>query len=165
MYAPICASYAAGLVVLGLGLTIARAGSRPRWAADIGRQLAGRMRSGLPMDRSGAIEQAHYIATHHPDVDLRPAVPALIEVYRSDLVPRYRLAAVATLHAIGDEAGMRAVGTHLTEQSDRYVQIVSIAALRDHYGKNSYFDSDDVASMSQAILEGLNPPSDPPANT
>lgn len=160
MYVPV---FAASLVALGIGLTISRDGGARQWAADTGLRLAEQMRSDAVEIRSGAIEQTHYIATFHPDVDLSATVPALVDVYKTDPVPRYRLAAVATLHALGDDHGMRAVSAHLTEQTDRYVQIVSIAALRDHYGTSTYFKSDEVAKISQAILAGLKQPPEPPS--
>lgn len=163
MYAPVYATYAAGLAAAGMGLALSRGRSSQRWAGEIGEQLAERIRSDEPAIRSAAIEQAYYVATSHRDVDLSSTVPALLDVYRADPAPRYRLASVATLHAIGNDAGMRGLSDHLPDQTDRYVQIISIAALRDHYGTDSYFDSDDVAQMSRAVLEGLNPPTKPPA--
>jgi len=163
MYAPVYATYAASLAAAGMGLAMARGRSPQQWSAEIGKQLAERIRSDVPAIRSAAIEQTYHIATRHRDVDLSSTVTALLHVYREDPAPRYRLASVAALHAIGNDAGMRGLSDHLPDQTDRYVQIISIAALRDHYGTDSYFDSDDVVQISRAILEGLNPRSKPPA--
>lgn len=123
------------------------------WTQTLGHQLAQNIESESRPMKSRAIQQAQHFATYRNDANLKAAVPALVRVYRYDPDPKFRLAAVSALHAIGNDAGMQAVRAALSRQTDQRVQMVSIAALRDHFGLATFTNSKEIADMARSILE------------
>lgn len=122
------------------------------WAKNIGFQLAESLQSENSVIRANALFQAMYIAQNRKDADLKPAVPALLDVYKEDDDDQFRIAAVVALHAIAESAAMQDVRRALTSQTSSRVQAVSIALLHDFYGSETFENSPAEAQMAREIL-------------
>ncbi|PAP75599.1 HEAT repeat domain-containing protein [Rubrivirga marina] len=86
--------------------------------------------------------------------DIRPAVPALLSVYRTDADERLRVMALRALEASGDEAAMAAlraeVEAEVEQRGHPNVRRLLAAVLVDHYG--TYALRHDPALMG--LIEG-----------
>lgn len=81
-----------------------RVGTHRAGADRLGQQLATLLVN--PVQRSAALDLTLVVAEQRPDVDLRPAVDALLAIYEDDADARHRRAAAVALAAIGDRASM-----------------------------------------------------------
>lgn len=141
------------LMLATFGLANTSAAQSDFWTMTIGRQLADGIQSEAPRVRARAIQATHNYARFGPTVDLSATVPALVDVYRSDPDPRYRVAAVAALHAIGNEEGMLSVRSNLMRQTNELVQATSILMLRDYFGPGTFEDSPEVADLAKELIQ------------
>lgn len=124
-----------------------------QWKGHIGQQLADALASPIAEIKENALEQIIYFARFHGDrLDLTAAVPGLVSIYRSDPAEPCRLAAVAALHALGDEHGMQQVHSYAARQTSELVQQASLGALMDYYGSETFEGSRDMAQMAQGLL-------------
>ncbi|MBO6574222.1 MAG: hypothetical protein JJ896_02305 [Rhodothermales bacterium] len=83
---------------------------------------------------AATLQNIVYFANNHSDrINLTPAADALVQVYRTHDDARYRLLAVAGLHAIGDERSMNALFRSFRSEGTPQVRHVALAALRDYY--------------------------------
>lgn len=121
-------------------------------AASLGTQLAIELESGSTAARAQTLHQIVETASFHKEFDLSAAVPSLEEVYRTDPDARYRLMALAALHTIGDRGGMRSVRTNVKDQTDRRVQVASIAAVCDYFGTETFRGDREIAAMARHLL-------------
>ena len=144
-----------GLIVLTTCFASASMAQSETWMANIGVQLATQLDSESRAVKSQAIQKIHYFALYQTAIDLSTTVPALVGVYKNDPDRKLRLAAVAALHAIGDDAGMQAVRKQVIHETDQQVQMVSIAALRDHFGLGTFANSKEIGQMARAILDNI----------
>lgn len=105
-------------------------------------ELAQMLTSTVDAQRIRALQRVTELAYHTPDVDLTPAVPALVDIYNNDPDKRYRLAAVSALHAIGDEQGMRQVRERVLREPSLSVQYAAVGALLHHLGPYAFSGGD-----------------------
>lgn len=127
----------------------------PRWTQAIGYQLAELLVSPIDEQRSQAFQLTAYYARSRPELDLEPTVPVLVEIYKGDAEERYRLAAVGALHAIGDENGMQQVRRLVYWQPSGRVQNVSLAALVDYYGPQTFKGDEVAAALAETQIERI----------
>lgn len=127
----------------------------PRWTQAIGQQLAEFLVSPIDEQRSQAFQLTTYFARFQPELDLEPTIPVLMEVYKSDPEEKYRLAAVGALHAIGDEDGMQQVRRLVFWQSSGRVQNVSLSALLDYYGPQTFENDEAAGALAETQIERI----------
>lgn len=121
-------------------------------ASSLGTQLAIELESGSDMVRADALQRIVETAAHHKEFDLSPAVPSLEEVYRSDPNQQYRLMALAALYEIGDRSSLWTVRRNVKVQTDRRVQIASIAAVCETFGTEAFQGDREVGRMARHLL-------------
>ena len=85
--------------------------------------------------------------------DLRPAVPALFDVLRTDGDWRHRVMALGLLHATDDEAVMAALRAEATRPAPAAVQRLLLACLADHYGLASLQRDPNVVALAEALVD------------
>lgn len=77
------------------------------WRTTIGEQHAKLLRSRNRATREAGMQNIITLANLHPgEFDLKPTVPALLNIYANNQNGSHRIMAVAALHAVGDKAGM-----------------------------------------------------------
>lgn len=124
------------------------------WSAFIGTQLSSLLESPSEETKTKALVQVIYFASFHGDrLDLTETVPVLLKIYKNDADERCRLAAVAGLRAIGDEAGMQQIRLGIAAQPSKRVQHVALGALMDYYGPGTFERSADMASIAEAVRD------------
>ena len=115
-------------------------------------ELVQMLASPIDAERDEALFQVTNHAYHSPDVDLTPAVPALVDIYQNDPDAVYRFAAVAALSAIGDETGMQVVRKRALQDPSLKVQYASIAALLDYYGPHVFGSDAEAVALANNVL-------------
>ncbi len=107
-----------------------------------------------PVDaqRDRAFQQVVQLAYYRPEVDLRPAVPVLVDIYNNDPQKKYRLAAVTALYAIGDEAGLQQVRERVLQEPSLFVQYISLKVLLAHYGPRMFAGDASTALRVQDVF-------------
>ncbi len=107
----------------------------PTWRANFGAQAALQLRSTIPAVREQALINVITVANQDHDVNLRPALSALTDVYQRSSHEGHRIMALVTLHAIRDEGSMQflAEQARFWESSKRVHRLVR-AILADYYG-------------------------------
>lgn len=125
------------------------------WQQAIGYQLAQTLSSPIGEQRNRAFQLVTYFAHHRADVDLKPTVPVLLSIYKSDPDEAYRLAAISALHAIGDETAMQQVRRHALDQPSKIVQYLSISALTDYYGVRTFEDNVAAAALAEDLRDDI----------
>ena len=123
------------------------------WTTFLGTQLAQSLQAPSEEIKNKAMAQTIYFARYGQGVDLSATVAPLIALYRHDADEQLRLAAVAALHAIGDETGMQALRQGVLAQPSERVQRVTLGALMDHYGPATFAGSPEVAMQAEALLD------------
>ena len=75
-----------------------------------------------------------FFASHHADkMDLRPAVPAIFDMYKHHELEGMRIMAVVAMHAIGDRHGMEQVQRYARQQPEGPARHIAMLALADYY--------------------------------
>lgn len=124
------------------------------WTTFIGQQLAESLESPLAGIRVGALENITALAREFGDeIDLKPVVPVLVDVFANDPDERCRLAAAAGLHAIGDDDGFFRMRRHIVSQESKRVQHVALAALMDKYGPEAFEGDQQMGRIAQSVLD------------
>ena len=123
------------------------------WSMFIGQQLAQSLESPSAGIRAKALEQVTLLARSFGDaLNLADAVPALLSIYNKDTEEQCRIAAVAALHAIGDEWGLHRMRQGIASQSSKQVQHTTLAALRDYYEPSTFEGEKDLAIIAESVL-------------
>ena len=123
----------------------------PRPARTFASTVESRLVSADTEVRHAALEEA-YDAVVAGAADTDAVVPALISLVRRAPDAQSRLAAVATLHAIGDENRMGALRQTVSDQPDRRVRIAIVGALVDHYGIDALEGDRSLAAVAENLL-------------
>ncbi len=161
-----------GLVALSFCFTLTAQAQHVRatperpavWSLFIGQQLAQSLESPSAEIRAKALEHITLLArSFGEELDLSDAVPALLSIYNEDPDERCRLAAVAGLHAIADEAGLQQVRLGIARQASKRVQHAAMAVLMDYYGAETFEGAEDMATLAESVqayyrTERLRPP-------
>lgn len=127
----------------------------PVWVQHFGEQLSQELESPVEEVRHQALQHAAYFASFYGDqIDLSAALPNLLEIYRQDGDEACRLLAVAAIHAIGDEPTMRAVRkmTGVWEDPSMRVRLVTLAALADYYGIETFAGDRDATRLARGLF-------------
>ena len=123
------------------------------WNMFIGQQLAQSLESPSDGIRTKALEHVMFLARSFGDeIDLTEAVPVLLSIYKEDPDEQCRLAAVAGLHAIGDEWGLQQLRLGITGQSSKRVQHLAIAVLVDYYGMDTFEGAADIGAIAEQVM-------------
>ncbi len=126
------------------------------WSQFIGTQLAQSLASPSEEVRTIALQQIAYFARYHGELDLTPAVPALHAVYEEDPAEACRLAAVAGLSAIGDDAELWRLKEAVQKESSVRVQLSTLAALYDRYGPAIFERDYATARLARKVMDHYN---------
>ncbi|WP_456428622.1 HEAT repeat domain-containing protein [Rhodocaloribacter sp.] len=125
----------------------------PVWAKYVGEQLTKELDSPDPNVRAAAMQHLAYFASFYGHaLDLKAAVPKLLEIYESENDDRNRLFALATLHAIGDEDAMQKIRHRVTFEESPTIQLVTLAALMDHYGPATFEGDELTAQLAKELF-------------
>ncbi|MDX1546433.1 MAG: hypothetical protein R3247_05565 [Rhodothermales bacterium] len=128
----------------------------PVWVEHLGEQLSQELDSPAEAIRHQALQHIAYFASFYGDrLDLKPVLPHLIEIYTQDDSEQCRLLAVAAIHAIGDNTAMQEVRrlNGLLEEPSMRVQLVTLAALADFYGVETFAGERDVTRLARALFD------------
>lgn len=130
----------------------------PAWVQHIGDQLSESLMSSADDVRHEALQHLAYFAYFYKDqLDLASALPNLLTIYEEDDDEQCRLLALAALHAIGDEEAMQEVrrftSVALEEKPSMRVQLVTLAALMQYYGEDTFAGDEETAQLARALLE------------
>lgn len=144
--------------VLLMGFSVppatAQSAQNPERVADAAtvHELARRIGSPNTEERRQALGRITDLAHFAPEVDLTPAVPALVEIYGNDPDEAYRLAAVVTLYLIGDERAMQGVRRRFVQEPSLIVQYASVCALIDLYGSDAFGRDREAIALARSVL-------------
>ncbi len=126
----------------------------PEWAQYVGEQVTKELDSPDPGVRAAAMQHLAYFASFYGRaLDLRAAVPKLLERYENEHGERNRLFAPATLHAIGDEDAMQKIRHRVTFEESPTIQLVTLAALMDHYGPATFEGDRETARPAKELFD------------
>jgi hypothetical protein len=96
---------------------------QPEWTEVFGEQVRVLLESGdMHRQENAMLLILRYEQQSELDIDFRPAVPALFEIYESDAQEGHRLLALSTLEAIGGEDTLQELAERVRERridSDR----------------------------------------------
>lgn len=110
---------------------------------------------GSPATRADALHDlGTLIATSPAGVDLRPAVPALLDVLASDPDPRVRLMAVSVLSSTPDREILDALRDGVLQQTDSGVQHAMLYTVVAHGGPGALADHPAVLALALALQSG-----------
>jgi HEAT repeat protein len=133
-----------GSIAFVIALTVPIASSRaqspldsksPEWWHAFGKQLVASLDSPIAKIQEQALSQIIFYAAHYPGkMDLDPATPKILEVFKNDNKVARRTLALMALHAIGDEQGMRRLNTLVRYETSPRVETLTRAVLADYYG-------------------------------
>ena len=136
----------ASLIISGLvpGLAHAQTSADPYagrsevWWGHLAEQLTKQLDVRTSRIQSGTLQNIIYFATHYGhEMNLDPAVPHLLRIYRAHGAEEYRMMAAAALHAIGDQYGMAGLEQAVDESGPSRARRVALAALVDYYSKEA----------------------------
>ncbi|MEL6772005.1 MAG: hypothetical protein AAFP18_13140 [Bacteroidota bacterium] len=82
-----------------------------------------------PVQRSAALDLTLVVAEQRPDIDLRPTVNALLDIYEADADVRHRRAAAVALAAIGDLTSMEQLADRARFEEDAAVRRTTVQLL------------------------------------
>lgn len=129
----------------------------PAWVEHVGEQLGNDLTSSSPAIRQQAMQHiAHFAYFYGEGLDLSATVPNLLATYRGDADERSRLFALAALHAIGDEEAMQEIRQHvwsLDDEASSRVQLVTLAALMQYYGEDTFAGDEEAAGLAKSLLD------------
>jgi len=131
----------------------------PTWVKSFGKQLRAQLESEDPAIKKQALHHITYFASFYKEnIDFSDAVPTLVDLYQNDDDANVRLFAVVALHTIGDERGMRQVRNtvHLQRWPPR-LQLVSLSALVDYYGADTFSMDREAADMARRLIKLYTP--------
>lgn len=141
----------AGSVRAQVDSTVAKA---PIWVEQLGAQLGESLDSPSEAVRHSALQHITYFAYFYgDDLDLSNAVPTLLKTFMEDDDERCQLMALAALHAIGDADAMQTVRSHVVRQESPQVQLVTLAALMEHYGEATFEGDERVADLAKKLFD------------
>jgi len=131
----------------------------PAWVKTFGKQLKGQLESKDPAIQSQALQHITYFSSFYQDqIDFSDAVPTLLDLYRKDDDANVRLFALVALHSIGDKRGMQEVRSSLYDQRwPPRLQLVTLAALVDHYGAETFEMDRRAAAMAKNVIKYYKP--------
>ena len=122
------------------------------WTTFIGEQLSQSLTSPSAEIRIKALEHTiQFARAYGEELDLSQATPALVSIYNEDEDEQCRLAAAVALHAIGDDWGFQMLRLGIKSQPSPHVQHVTLAALMDHYGPETFEGATDLAEIAQSV--------------
>ncbi len=129
----------------------------PAWVANLGQQLGEGLTAPAEATRHQMLKHVVYFSSFYGDqIDLSATVPHLLTIFENENEDeRCRLMALAGLHAVGDEAAMQKVRRYalLMEENSPRVQLVTIAALADFYGLETFEGEEVVAKMAKTLFD------------
>ncbi|MBT8400914.1 MAG: HEAT repeat domain-containing protein [Rhodothermia bacterium] len=126
----------------------------PVWVEQLGAQLGESLESPSQTVRHSALQHITYFAYFYgDDLDLTNAVPTLLRTFKEDDDERCQLMALAALHAIGNADAMQEVRSHVMRQESPQVQLVTLAALMEHYGEATFEGDERVADLAKKLFE------------
>jgi len=119
-------------------------------------RLADQLTATVDAELFDALPQITNLAYRTSDLDLTPAVPALIVIYQSHPETSYRYAALGALHAIGDETGMQAVRDGVFLEPSLRVQYVALAATLAYFGPQAFGSDAEAVALANNVLARRN---------
>lgn len=124
------------------------------WTLRAGPKLVRALESPSAAVRAKALETAgEMVIASGGAFDVRPAVPALLQVLREDDDWRLRVMALTVLHASQDEGVMMTLRDETTRPAPFAVQRTLLAVLADHYGPDELRRDARVATLAQALID------------
>lgn len=124
------------------------------WSPRVSPQLVSALGSPSASERTRALHAVGTLAYAAPDgVDLRPAIPALLHVFRTDPDWRLRVQALRSLETSDDDGVMTALRAELERQMEPPVQRVLLAVLVDHYGMEAARRDSGMMAVAQSLIE------------
>ncbi len=151
------------VAVLGVGMCVAElvnaqvdstVANVPVWVEQLGTQLGESLDSPTQAIRHSALQHITYFAYFYgDDIDLTGAVSTLLKTFKEDDDERCQLMALAALHAIGNPDAMQEVRSHVMRQKSPQVQLVTLAALMEHYGEATFEGDERVADLAEKLFE------------
>lgn len=138
----------------GVQATAAVADGYAAWTVRVGPKLVRALESRSAATRADALHTLGTLDVVTPGgADLRPAIPALFHVLRSDADWRHRVMALGLLYAADDEAVMTALRDETTRPAPAAVQRLLLACLVDHYGAAAVQNDARAVALAQALLD------------
>ena len=105
------------------------------WWDAFGKQTVASLDSPIPRIQEQALSNIIFYAAHYPGkMTLDPAIPKILDVYQKDDNEARRTMALMALHAIGDEAGMRRLGTLVRYEASPRVEQLTRTVLAGYFG-------------------------------
>ena len=106
--------------------------------------------------RAEAMHAMLTLAYNEPQgIDLRPATPALLTIFREDADARHRTFALRCLEASGDESVMASLRAVADRDSDPAVRRLLFSVLIDHYGAEELRGDVRVGELVRSIKADL----------
>lgn len=123
--------------------------------ASISPELVAALEAPSAAVRSEALHAVANLAYSPQGVDLSPAVPALLDIFRTDPAERHRIMALRSLETTADEGVMTALrreGWREAQRDHPAVRRLLLFVLVDHYGLEALQHDSNVEALAQAVL-------------
>lgn len=101
--------------------------------------------------RAAALHTVASMAVATPDLDVRPAVPALLAIVRSGLPESHRLLALSALRLSGDEGAMAALRSDVYTPATPALRRALLSTLVDHFGPDAFRYDPGMAALAQDV--------------
>ncbi len=88
-----------------------------------------------------------------PGVDVRPAIPALLDVFRTEPDWRLQISALRALEAIGDGGSMAALRRGVGTPMEPPVRRLLFFVLLNHYGVDEVRQDPRLVAMARAVMD------------
>ena len=103
------------------------------WWGNLEQQLAQSLDSPVPSVRIWALHNLLYFTTNHPGkADFKESIPGLLQMYRVEEHPEYRVLALMTLQNIADDAAMDRLSEMVLDEPSPFVREITRAALAEY---------------------------------
>ncbi len=124
------------------------------WSLRVTPRLVDRIGSPSAAVRAEALHAVAELAfATSPEVDVRPAIPALLDIFRTEADGRLRTLALRTLEAVGDEAAMAALRAEVDRPMEPHLRRLLFVVLLEHYGVDEVRGDPRLFAMARSVVD------------
>ena len=129
------------------------ASGNAEWTLRVSPRLVAALGSPSAAVRAEALHAVGSLAVTSEGADLRPAIPALLDVFRTDPDWRLRVMALRSLEASADEGAMAALRNEVGRPAPPAVQRLLVWVLVGHYGVDAARRDADLMDLARLVRD------------